>query len=94
MMRRVHLFVSGTVQGVLYRRYAQAKAKELGITGWAHNLVDGRVELVAEGEEKNVEQFIEWCSHGSPLARVENVEVAHEDYKGEFSDFEVREFGF
>ena len=93
-MTRARLSVSGRVQGVLYRRYAQGKARELGITGWAHNLVDGRVELVAEGQSEKVEKFIEWCTQGPPLASVQGVEVAYEDYTGEFKGFEIREFGF
>ena len=91
---RVHIIVSGRVQGVLYRRFAQAKARELGITGWAHNLIDGKVGLVAEGEKEKVEQFAEWCRQGPPLAKVENVEVTFEEYTGEFKDFDIRDFGF
>ena len=91
---RVHIVVSGRVQGVLYRAGARQKARELGLAGWAHNLIDGRVELVAEGEKEKVEQFAEWCRQGTPLAKVESGEVAREDYRGEFKDFEIREFGF
>lgn len=91
---RAHIFVSGRVQGVLFRQSARAKAEELGITGWAHNLLDGRVEIVCEGEKENIEKFIEWCRKGPSLAKVEHVDVLYEDYKGEFKDFSVREFGF
>lgn len=91
---RAHIFVSGRVQGVLYRSGARQKARELGITGWAHNLIDGRVELMAEGEKEKVEQFAEWCGQGPPLAKVDGEEVTYETYKGEFKDFDVREFGF
>lgn len=91
---RAHMLVSGRVQGVFFRRRAQEKARELGLTGWAHNLIDGAVELACEGEKQKVEQFVEWCKEGPPLAKVEKCEVAHEPYKGEFSDFEIREFGF
>ena len=91
---RVHIVVSGRVQGVLYRAGARQKARELGITGWTHNLIDGRVELMAEGEQEKVEQFAEWCRQGPPLAKVENVEIEYEDSKGDLEDFEVREFGF
>ena len=94
MTARVRIVVSGRVQGVLYRRYAQAKARELGITGWAHNLIAGRVELMAEGEQEKVEQFAEWCKQGPSLAKVENVEVDYGEYKGEFQNFDVRDFGF
>ena len=91
---RVHIVVSGRVQGVLYRAGARQKARELDLTGWAHNLIDGKVELVAEGEKEKAEQFAEWCRQGPPLAKVENAEVTFEEYKGEFKDFDIRDFGF
>ena len=91
---RAHLLISGRVQGVLFRQSARAKALELGLTGWAHNLIDGTVEIVCEGEKESIEKFIEWCKKGSPLAKVEHVDVSLEEYKGEFSSFEIREFGF
>ena len=91
---RVHIVVSGRVQGVLYRAGARQKARELGLAGWAHNLIDGKVELVAEGEKEKVMEFAEWCRQGPPLAKVENVEIEYEDSKGDLEDFEVREFGF
>lgn len=91
---RVHICVSGRVQGVLYRRFAQKKARELGIAGFARNSIDGKVEIVCEGDKQNIEKFIEWCEQGPALAKVENVGVEYEEYKGEFSDFEIREFGF
>lgn len=93
-MVRTHLFISGRVQGVLFRQSARAKALELGLVGWAHNLLDGSVEIVCEGYEKRVEEFVKWCKKGPPLAKVERVDVAFEKYKGEFEDFKVREFGF
>ena len=91
---RAHILVSGRVQGVLYRRGAQIKARELGITGWAHNVIDGRVGILCEGEKENIEQFIEWCKQGPPLAKVESCEIEYQEYKGEWSSFEIREFGF
>jgi len=91
---RTHIFVSGRVQGVLYRRGAQKKAQELGITGFAHNLADGRVELMAEGDKEGIEQLMKWCKEGTPMAKVDRLDSQFEDYKGEFADFEIREFGF
>ncbi|MBI1971424.1 MAG: acylphosphatase [Candidatus Wildermuthbacteria bacterium] len=91
---RIHLFVSGRVQGVLFRQHARARALELGLKGWARNLLDDRVEIIAEGEKENIEKFIEWCKKGPPMAKVEHVAVSFEGYKGEFKDFSVREFGF
>jgi len=93
-MTRVHLIISGRVQGVFYRASAQKRARELGVTGWAHNAVDGKVEIVAEGEKEKIEQFIEWCKEGTRIAKVERCEVEYQDYKNEFPDFTIREFGF
>ena len=92
--RRAHIFVSGRVQGVFFRAGAQKKARELGVTGWAHNLADGRVELLAEGETEKLEQFVAWCKEGTPLAKVDHCDVQFEEYKNEFPDFSIREFGF
>ena len=91
---RVHLLISGRVQGVMFRVHAQREAIKLDVAGWAHNLLDGKVEIMCEGDEKPVGTFIEWCKQGSPLAKVAHVDVSFEEYRGEFKDFEVREFGF
>jgi acylphosphatase len=91
---RAHLFVLGRVQGVLFRQSAKAKALELGLTGWAHNLLDGKVEIMCEGDEKHVKELIDWCKKGPSLAKVDRVDVSLEEYKGEWKNFEVREFGF
>lgn len=68
----------------------QEVARSLGVTGWVRNLPDGRVEAVAEGDEEAVKKLIEWAWRGPRLARVENVEVKWEDYRGEFRDFYIR----
>jgi len=91
---RIHVFVMGRVQGVLYRKGAQKKAQELGVTGFAHNAVDGSVELIAEGENEKVEEFAAWCKKGTRFARVDRCDIRFEEYKNEFDDFSIREFGF
>ncbi|MBI4217400.1 MAG: acylphosphatase [Parcubacteria group bacterium] len=93
-MIRMRIWVSGRVQGVWYRRSAEAKAKKLGITGWARNLIDGRVEMVCEGTEENMRAFLEWAGKGPFFARVSVMETREEAYQGTFASFEVREFGF
>ena len=52
---RAHLVVVGRVQGVLFRQSARAKAMELGLAGWSHNLLDGTVEIICEVERERVE---------------------------------------
>jgi len=89
-LRRVHLYVSGRVQGVWFRQSTVNRGRELGLTGWVRNMPDGRVEVVAEGDPRGVDLLIAYCHEGPPLARVEAVEVLEEDPTGEFSEFETR----
>lgn len=69
-----HFLISGRVQGVGFRAAAQARARELGLTGWVKNLADGRVELRAWGPENALGQFISWLHQGPTMARVESVQ--------------------
>jgi len=66
--------VCGRVQGVYYRASARDRALALGIAGYARNLADGRVEVVAEGEAGALAQFEQWLHEGPSAARVERVE--------------------
>ncbi len=68
--------VSGRVQGVFYRASAQQRAQELGVRGYARNLPDGRVEVLACGEAACVAAFVSWLWTGSSASRVTAVEVA------------------
>lgn len=68
-------FVSGRVQGVFYRGSARHKAMELGVHGYAHNLPDGRVEVLAVGDPAAIQTFTDWLWRGPPAAQVTNVEV-------------------
>jgi acylphosphatase len=87
---RVHLIVSGRVQGVFFRAETQQAAARFGVSGWVRNKRDGTVEAVAEGKKNDVMSLIEWCKTGPPLSRVERVNVTWQDYLGKFSDFSVR----
>ena len=58
-MKRTHIFYSGRVQGVGFRFTAIDIANSLNLTGWAKNLTDGRVEVICEGEEADINNFIE-----------------------------------
>jgi len=87
---RVHVFVSGNVQGVFFRQKTKRQAESLGVNGWVRNLPDGRVEAVFEGEEEAVKKLVEYCHYGPSSAKVTGVDVAWELYRGEFSGFETR----
>lgn len=85
---RLTALVSGTVQGVGYRRYVQKKARDLGLAGSAENLADGRVEVVAEGALEDVERLLHWIRRGPPNAVVEAVDVQWGEASG-LSEFFV-----
>ncbi|MGQ9510350.1 MAG: acylphosphatase [Thermaceae bacterium] len=74
-MPRMVASVKGRVQGVGYRAFAQKKALELGLSGYAENLPDGSVEVVAEGPEEALLLFLHHLKQGPRLARVDEVEV-------------------
>lgn len=84
---RVHIFISGKVQGVFFRHNTKIKAEELGVFGWVKNLPDGRVEAVLEGEKEKVEEMVDWCKNGPEFARVTGLEAFEENYKKEFNKF-------
>lgn len=73
-MRRFYV-VSGHVQGVGFRRFVQRKARDLGLAGYAANLPDGRVEVLAEGDDVAIGHLEKWLQRGPSLARVTNVQV-------------------
>ena len=86
---RVRVFAGGRVQGVAYRFFAEKYAGRMGISGWARNLPDGRVEVLAEGSAGNIEVFLELLREGPRLARVDSFDIRREASTGEFRDFQV-----
>lgn len=89
-MIRVHLFISGRVQMVLFRATMQQKARKLRLKGFVKNLRDRRVEAIIEGDGGSVKSLIEWSKKGPFFARVRDVEIIEENYKKEFDKFEIR----
>ena len=88
---RIRLIVKGRVQGVYFRASAVQQARHLGLTGWVMNHDDGSVEVVAEGVSENIKELIAWCRQGPPGARVDEVDVQRQDFRGEFSEFRIRQ---
>ena len=89
MTDRVHLFISGRVQGVWFRASTQRKAGSLGLTGWVRNLPDGRVEVHAAGNRARLVAFADWCKQGPDEAIVTGTEVKWDTGTG-WPDFSVR----
>lgn len=69
------MIVSGKVQGVGYRNWTIWTANALGVTGWVRNVEDGRVEIMASGDDKALDAMVEACRQGPMLARVDDIEV-------------------
>ena len=88
-MERARVYVSGGVQGVLFRDSARREANRLGLSGWVSNLPDGRVEAVFEGDSAGVREMVRWCEEGPPEASVESVDASFEEPRGEAVGFEV-----
>ena len=87
--QRIHLLVSGKVQGVFFRQALKVVAKKNNVLGWVRNLTDKRVEAVLEGDKKSVNSVIEWARIGPANSHVDNIEINNEEFKNEFSTFEV-----
>ncbi len=89
-MEKVHILVKGQVQGVAFRAYTLMAAQQLHVNGFVRNLQDGSVEILAEGDRGSLEKLIEWAYNGSPVARVDDVQVSFSEATGKYDDFQVR----
>lgn len=88
--RRAHAWIHGKFQGNLFVAQLQEVAMELGATGWARLWLDGRIELLVEGNADAVTELLRWAGAGPDDADVAEVAVEDEPYVGEFDAFAVR----
>ncbi len=86
----LHAFVYGRVQGTYFRAFVRSKATELGVTGYARNMPDGTVEVLAEGDRTKLEQLIAYLHVGPPAAKVEKVITKWSEGSGRYSDFQIK----
>jgi acylphosphatase len=89
-VKAVRYLVAGRVQGVFYRASTAAEAKRLGLTGWARNLPDGRVEVVASGDGGRLAELAEWLWQGPPAAVVREVTVEEWTADVHSTGFDIR----
>jgi acylphosphatase len=89
-MKAVRFLVGGKVQGVWFRASARDRAVALGLRGFARNLPDGRVEVLAIGEEEPLEELAQWLHYGPPQARVDELERLYAEDDAGIAGFEVR----
>ena len=86
--KRLHVFFSGTVQGVGFRYTAHTCARRFAVTGFVRNCSDGRVEMVAEGEEGELEKLLEAIQE-EMSGYISSFQRMWEPYKGEFDGFKI-----
>lgn len=87
----LHAVIYGFVQGVNFRYFVLRHARAMGLTGYVKNLLlEGAVEVVAEGEREKLEQLLRELEVGPRGAMVKRVEVNWSEYRGAYSRFEVR----
>ncbi len=86
---RVHLIISGKVQGVYFRKHTQDISLQNNVYGWVKNLQNGDVECVLEGLKSNIDKVMIWCHQGPPNSRVDNVEIKYEEFTGDFNEFKI-----
>ncbi len=89
-MKTVRMKISGTVQGVFFRKFIKEEADKLGLKGHVRNLETGDVEVVAEGTPENVDEMISCCKKGAPHSNVKSVDIQEMNHIG-FDDFKVLE---
>jgi len=84
-MKTLRVYISGTVQGVLFRKFIEENANRVGVRGFVRNLDDGRVEVVLEGKDENVLEMVEICKKGNPHSQVRDIkiqEITNQGFKG------------
>ena len=87
---RVHIRVTGRVQGVGFRAFVLQSGPLFGLTGWVRNMADGRVEAVFVGDDADIDKMLAWCHIGPSAARVDEVLTEEEPPTGEFRDFSIK----
>jgi len=88
-MKRIHLTISGRVQGVGFRFYTRDIALETGVKGWVKNLPNGTVEIVAEGSKEEIETFMRQLKKGYLGRNISEIIEIEETYIGTFNSFEI-----
>ena len=86
---RSHVVIAGKVQGVCFRMETKRVAESYNVSGWVRNNRNGTVEAIFEGEKDDVASVIEWCKKGPSHSKVSRVDIAEENYTGDFCGFNI-----
>ena len=88
-IKRIECLITGRVQLVMFRDFAQIEARKLGITGMVENLSDGSVKITAQGSEENLLKFTSYLKRGPILAKIQDVSVKWAEAEESFEDFKI-----
>ncbi|MBW2983817.1 acylphosphatase [Candidatus Woesearchaeota archaeon] len=89
-MKRVHIIVTGRVQGVFFRANTRDKGRQLGLNGWVRNAGYDQVEVIAEGDDDKIRELVDYCRQGPPAAHVDDIKVKFEEPKKDLGPFSIR----
>lgn len=89
MKKRVECKITGRVQMVMFRDFTKRAARRLGLVGWVKNNPDKSVSVAAEGEEEALRAFLKKLEKGPLLSRVDQVQAAWKEARGDFSRFDI-----
>ena len=92
MKKAVKLIVQGTVQGVFFRQFVKEHADSLKLVGFVRNLENGNVEIIAEGEDEQIERSIVFVRKGPKHAQIRNVQIENKKWSGDFKGFKILRF--
>ena len=87
-MKTIRAYITGQVQGVFFRKFLEEKANELNVRGYCRNMEDGRVEVVAEGRDENVNEMLEVCKKGPAHGEVTDIQIQELKHQG-FEGFKI-----
>ncbi len=89
-MKTVRVIISGRVQGVCFRMETERAAERIGVNGWVRNRRDGTVEALFQGDAGAVDEMVQWCHKGPPLAVVQDVKVMEAPFQEGLLGFSIR----
>ena len=87
---QLHILVSGRVQGVGFRYFVQRNAEKFGVRGYAKNLTNGDVEVLAEGDKAALDEFLVLLKQGPPAGRIDRIQIDELECSGGYTGYEIR----
>ena len=89
-MKRIHIIIRGHVQGVFFRIETRNIARQLNLKGWVRNKDFDQVEILAEGDDANINHLIEFAKKGTDASNIYDVKIQTEEYLGDLMPFQIR----